>query len=80
VGRFHRGFVTGVPEWAVHCALVAPPPSDDLRLAFDRLQHDANDQRRTRGEHATEFLCVGTAIRPHGQATSMTAPALVFGV
>jgi len=32
------------------------------------------------GEHATEFFCIGTAIRPHGQPTSMTAPALVFDV
>jgi uncharacterized protein YbjQ (UPF0145 family) len=32
------------------------------------------------GEHATEFFAIGTAIRPHGQATSMTAPALVFDV
>jgi hypothetical protein len=32
------------------------------------------------GEHATEFFAVGTAIRPHGQAVTMSAPAWVFGV
>jgi uncharacterized protein YbjQ (UPF0145 family) len=32
------------------------------------------------GEHATEFFCVGTAIRPHGQPTTMAPPTLVFDV
>ncbi len=32
------------------------------------------------GEHATEFFSIGTAIRPHGQPTSMEKPALVFDV
>ena len=61
---------------------------DARELALGRMQAEADACQATGvvgvdmkisnhvwGEHATEFFCIGTAIRPHGQPTSMTAPA-----